>query len=374
MSQSSKPTLDEMLAAVQTAAALPEAEARCLPGMVYTNPDFFDYEVETFLGKEWHCLGRADEIPKPGNFFTAQLLNEPLIVVRGDEGEIVVLSNVCRHRGMKVAEGKGSKKTFVCPYHAWQYDRAGVLVHAPHMEARTAELENCSLPSFASEVWNGFIYVNLAENPEPLAPRLKKLDELLANYEPEDMRVVGSFEEEWRTNWKCLIENFSESYHLSVVHPRTLRPYTPTEMSRKSLSDDSFTAYVANYPEKTKNRGMGSPKLSAEERYRSTLFCVFPGHLASQAASLLASFSVQPIAVDRINVRWTLSAYKDELNDEEVEQRIALWHDVNREDREKLEKMQVSLGSRHAPTGPLNVPHFEGTIWDFYRYLGRQLG
>ena len=89
--------------------------------------------------------------------------------------------------------------------------------------------------------------------------------------------------------------------------------------------------------------------------------------------SLLVSLSIQPLAVDRIRVRWTMSAYGDELTQDELETRIALWHEVNREDREKLEKMQRALSSRHAPSGPLAPRDYEGTIWDFYRYLGRQL-
>ena len=187
------------------------------------------------------------------------------------------------------------------------------------------------------------------------------------------MRIVHTFEEEWRTNWKCLVENFMEAYHLSVVHPETLHPYTPTGLSRKSMSDDAFTSYCANHPDTVGPRGVGAPGLSEEERRRSTLFCLFPAQIASQAATLLVSFSIQPLAVDRIRVRWTMSTFGDELTQDELEGRVALWHEVNREDREKLERMQRALASRHAPSGPLAPRDYEGTIWDFYRYLGRQL-
>lgn len=164
-----------------------------------------------------------------------------------------------------------------------------------------------------------------------------------------------------------------EAYHLSVVHPGTLHPYTPTGLSRKALSDDSFTSYCANYPDAAGNRGQGAPGLSEEERKRSTLFCLFPAQIASQAATLLVALSIQPLAVDQIKVRWTMSTYADELSDEDIQARLALWNEVNREDREKLERMQRGLASRHAPSGPLSPPDFEGTIWDFYRYLARQI-
>ena len=186
------------------------------------------------------------------------------------------------------------------------------------------------------------------------------------------MRFVDVVEEEWRTNWKCLIENFMEAYHLSVVHPETLHPYTPTSLSRKAMSDDAFTSYCANYPQEIEARGVGAPGLTPEERHRSTLFCVFPAQLASQSATLLVSLAVQPVAVDLIKVRWTLSTYETELRNDVLAQRVALWKEVNREDRVKLERMQVALSSRHAPSGPLAPKDYEGTIWDFYRYLARR--
>lgn len=372
MANAASSNLAAMTETLRAVAALPEQDARCLPGRFYTDPDYFRYEVETFLSKEWHCLGRADEIPNPGDYFTTQLFDEPLLVVRGDDGAVRVLSNVCRHRGMLLAENSGSARRFVCSYHAWSYGRAGDLINAPRMRDKGVTEKTCSLPAFRSEIWNGFIYANLDPDAAPLTPRLGQLETLLAPYETAGMRIVRSVEEEWRTNWKCLVENFMEAYHLSVVHPETLHPYTPTGLSRKSMSDDAFTAYCANYPDTAESRGIGAPGLSGEERRRSTLFCLFPTQIASQAATLLVSLSIQPLAVDRIRVRWTMSTYGEELTQDELESRISLWNEVNREDREKLEKMQRALASRHAPSGPLAPRDYEGTIWDFYRYLGRQ--
>ncbi|WP_425407228.1 aromatic ring-hydroxylating oxygenase subunit alpha [Hwanghaeella sp.] len=359
---------------LQETASLPETQAQSLPGVFYTDPDFFRYEVDRFLSKEWHCLGRADEIPNPGDYFTTKLFDEPLLIAHGEDGIIRVLSNLCRHRGMQLAQGAGATRRFVCPYHAWSYNPSGQLRNAPMMREKGVTGANCRLPEFRSEIWNGFIYANLDDEAAPLSPRLAGLEQLLGRYETAKMRFVRAFEEEWQTNWKCLFENFMEAYHLSVVHPDTLHPYTPTGLSRKSMSDDAFTAYCANYPETAAPRGAGAPGLTEEERRRSTLFGVFPTHIASQAATLLASFSIQPLTVDRIRVRWTLSTYEDHLTQDELEQRIDLWNEVNREDREKLERMQTGLSSRHATSGPLGPKDLEGTIWDFQRYLSRKMG
>jgi phenylpropionate dioxygenase-like ring-hydroxylating dioxygenase large terminal subunit len=366
--------IDTMKAQLREVAALSDAAARSLPGRFYTDPDFFRHEVETILKREWFCLGRADEIPQAGDYLTANLFEEPLLVTRGDDGAVHVLSNVCRHRGMLLAEGRGNTRLFACPYHAWSYDRAGILVSAPRMKEKGVGAGSCRLPEFRAEIWNGFIYVNLDDEAAPLAPRLGGLDALLARYGTAEMRFVGAFEEVWHTNWKCLVENFMEAYHLSVVHPETIHPYSPTSLSRKSMADDAFTSYSGNYPDTAASRGQGAPGLSDAERRRSTLFLVFPTQVASQAATLLASYAIQPLAVDRIHVRWTLSTYGDQLTADELEERIALWQEINREDREKLEKMQRALSSRHALSGPLAPADFEGTISDFHRYLARRIG
>ena len=365
--------INEMNETLRQVAALPEHQAQCLPGRFYTDPDYFRYEVETFLAKQWHCLGRVDEIPNPGDYFVTKLFAEPLLVARGNDDQVRVMSNLCRHRGMPLVEGSGSTRRFVCSYHAWTYGRAGELINAPRMQDKGVSEKNCSLPTFRCELWNGFIYVNLDDKAEPLALRLGHLGKLLENYRTSEMRIVRTFEEEWNTNWKCLVENFMEAYHLSIVHPETLHPYTPTGLSRKSMADDSFTSYCANYPETATLRGSGAPELTEDERRRSTLFNLFPAQIASQAATLLVSFSIKPLAVDRIRVRWTMSTYGNELTQDELEERIALWFEVNLEDREKLEKMQRALASRHAPSGHLAPRDYEGTIWDFYRYLGRQI-
>ncbi len=366
------PDLDHMRAELARVARLTESEAQCLPGHFYTDPSYFAHEVDEVLEREWHCLGRSDEVPEAGSYFVTTLLQESLLVVRGEDGNVRVLSNLCRHRGMPIAQNSGKVQWFVCPYHGWTYDDQGVLANAPRMRDKGVTSATCRLPELRSEVWNGFVYVNLDPEATPLAPRVQKLETLLRNYRTQDMRIVHVGEEDWRTNWKCLVENFMEAYHLSVVHPETLHPYTPTGLSRKSLADQAFTSYCANYPNNIPSRGTGAVGLTSDERKRSTLFCVFPTQVVSQAASMLVSFSLQPVAVDRVHVRWTVSVYGDDLKPEVIEQRIALWNEVNREDREKLESMQKALCSRFAPSGPLAPTDLEGTIWDFYRYLARR--
>ncbi len=357
---------------LQEIAALPADRPMGMPGAFYTCPAQFEHEKRTVLHQGWHCLGRTDEVPEPGDFFAAQLLHEPLIVLRGDDHKIRVLANVCRHRGMPLAQGSGNVKRLVCSYHAWMYGRDGQLLRATRMENAGFDASSCRLHSHHVQIWNGFIYCSIAANPAPFGQGDEALDTLLAPYETGAFRLVHVAEENWRTNWKCLVENFMEGYHLSVVHPSTLHGYTPTGLATKSASGQSFTSYCANYPDSAPARGTGAPGLTAKERARSTLFARFPTQVASQAASLLVSLSIFPLAVDLIRVKWTMSVYGDDLNDETISDRIRLWEEVNREDREKLERMQEALNSEHATAGPLAGEDFEGTVRDFQIWLARQ--
>lgn len=358
---------------LRTVAGLPPDRAHGMPGAFYTDPDWFARECRGVLRSGWHCLGRADEVPEPGDYFAIQLLNEPLLVVRGDDGAVRVLSNICRHRGLPLAEGRGSAKRFVCAYHAWTYGRDGALLRAPRMENAGFDAATCRLPAFPVEEWRGFLYTCLSDNP----PRFEEpdLDDLVAEYRPGTYHLVHVAEEDWHTNWKCLVENFMEGYHLSVVHPQTLHGYTPTGLARKGPDGASFTSYFANYPRDIPPRGTGAAGLSEAARHRSTLFARFPCQVASLAASLLVSLTLLPRGPNLTRVKWTMSVHGDDLAPDAIAERVTLWEEVNREDREKLERLQQALGSAHAGGGPLAGDDYEGTVRDFLRWVaGVSLG
>ncbi|MGD1924862.1 MAG: aromatic ring-hydroxylating dioxygenase subunit alpha [Paracoccaceae bacterium] len=353
--------------------AVSAAQPTSLHGALYTSESFFQHERLSTLAQGWHCLGRADEIPMPGDFLTATILDEPLIAVRGTDEQIRVLSNLCRHRNMPLVQGRGQTKRFLCPYHAWSYRLDGRLLRAPHMDQESFAPETCRLPEFQSTVWNGFLWIRLDDPAAPFETGLEDLNTLISPFEPGRYEIVHAEEEIWRCNWKSLVENFMEGYHLSVVPQTKLRGCAPAELSRTGPSGPAFTSYIANYPESIASRGQGAPGLSDHQRHSSTLFCVYPGMVASISANLLVALMLRPIDPDQVLVRWTMSIYPEECDDDLIAQRIALWQEVNREDREKLELMQKGFRSRHAIAGPLAGDDLEGTIHDFHQYLARKL-
>ncbi len=342
-----------------------------LPPEFYISTTWLEHETEELLRREWLCLGRVEEVANPGDYFTLEVLGEPLLVVRDKGNTVRVLSNVCRHRSMQVAEGSGQARSFVCPYHAWTYQLDGELSRTPLMEG--VDKKSCSLPKLHTEIWQGFVYVNLDGKAEPLAPRLGGLDEVLRNYHTDEMHHVFSIEEVWDANWKCLIENFMEGYHLSMVHPQTLGGRTPTKLCEKFKGGVGYSGYRANYPETAPYRGKCHPDLSDRERNCSTLFCVYPTQLTSQASDILVYMCLQPAGTDQVRIRWGVSLYDADLQEVEIQARIALWQLINAEDKAKLAKVQVALKSKYAVAGPLAPDDFEGTIRDFHGYLADKL-
>ena len=145
-------------------------EARTMPPSFYTSETFLELEKEQIFRREWICLGHVGEIPNPGDFFTTELVDEQILVSRAEGGEIYILSNVCRHRGNLVeTEKKGNRRSFVCKYHGWTYDKDGRLKTAPFMhKAKIFDEEKCRLPQLKKEIWNNFLFVNLDGKAEPL--------------------------------------------------------------------------------------------------------------------------------------------------------------------------------------------------------------
>ena len=126
--------LDIILSELARVAGLPMEQATTIPAQAYTSEAFLALELEEIFAKEWVCVGRLEEVAEPGDYLVTQLAGESLLIVRGDDKRVRVLSNVCRHRWTQVANGKGNATRFVCPYHAWTYDREGRLVHTRYME------------------------------------------------------------------------------------------------------------------------------------------------------------------------------------------------------------------------------------------------
>jgi len=213
----------------------PLEKAYTLPPDAYRLSRVFEVEKETVFYREWICIARAEQLPEPGDFILADVIDQPVIVARQNDGELRAMSAVCPHRGMPVVTENGKAMQFQCPYHLWKFRLDGKLISAPMMEG-VDELKDCDLAAIRVCKWEGFIFVNLDASAAPLNDRLAELNKIVGAYKMSDMRIVHSehFDSPW--NWKVLLENFMEAYHHIGPHRESLQGDYPAKDSYVSGS------------------------------------------------------------------------------------------------------------------------------------------
>lgn len=264
----------------------PLDRAETLPPACYTDAGFYEFEKEALFNHEWLCVGREDWVAEPGDYFTTQIVGEPIVVARGRDGVVRAMSAVCQHRAMLVAEGKGNQRGFVCPYHHWVYGLDGKLVNAPAMD-RTCDFhkQDVRLPEFKLETWLGFLFINFDPEAPPLAPRLTQVADAVAGYDLATASTVQTLTGQFAWNWKVMFENNNDGYHASKLHRGPLHDFVPSELATfpdSSPGDAGFLRYNGTtHPDASFNPTQKAvlpifPKLTEADRGRMTFANVPP--------------------------------------------------------------------------------------------------
>ena len=198
--------------------------ASTLTSRYYTDPAVLVRENERIFGRIWQLAGHAAQVAEPGQYFTTTIGGEPVLVVRGSDGVLRSMSNVCRHRAGPIAKGEGKRPVLQCGYHGWTYSLDGRLRTTPEFEGVAAfDRAACTLPQFQAAIWNELVFVNLDPEAEPLHDFL---GELLTDMPPHDysgFRLARRKVWELDCNWKVYVDNYLEGYHIPIVHPGLFR-------------------------------------------------------------------------------------------------------------------------------------------------------
>ena len=376
------------------------ADAVGLPPSVYSDPDFYRFELEAVFGSAWLCVGRTEQIPNVGDYLAVTRAGEPLIVVRVADSKIRAMSAVCRHRGMCLTSDtnhseddmldpprfvSGTAKNFRCPYHYWVYDLEGQLIGAPEMTRTTGfDTKSVRLPSLAVELWQGFIFVNLSPDPAPLAPKLQKLEQALTNYKLDQLTTVDpAVIPDVPFNWKIMIENFMEMYHNSRLHqgihdwaPSSGASYANFEpgdgamfgFNRTLEPDGGFNpTFKALFPV--------LPGTTIDERQQVVFALVPPSLLIGIQSDSAFWFVVDPTGPTshELSMAYLLpeSTVRLPLFDQLLEAAIAGVANFNRQDMPTNIAVQRGMQSRFAPRGRYSwqegvLPQFNSWLVDRY--------
>ncbi len=192
----------------------------------YVDREYMEREWKHIWRKSWLLAGLESDVKKPGDYFVFDMAREQILVTRTKSGAVQGYYNVCQHRGNRlVSNERGHASAFRCAYHAWTYDTDGALKVVPYENrfANGVSREERPLRKVHTDVWDGFVFVSLAENPEPLLDFLGPVVDQLAPYEFRNMVLVEDQTVNHRCNWKAVVDNFSELYHVDFLHPQHKR-------------------------------------------------------------------------------------------------------------------------------------------------------
>lgn len=185
----------------------------------YTSPEFLERERKQVFRKTWIVAARESDVARPGNCFPVDEMGESLLLVRGDDGTVRTFRNTCRHRGTRLLSSKCRTPRIMCPYHNWTYSLDGRLVGVPGMEGFT-DLDKSTRGLFPirTECWGGFVWITFNPDAGPVDEYLGALADQLEPYRLTEMRPL--FRKSWTLscNWKAVLDQATESYHLRAVH------------------------------------------------------------------------------------------------------------------------------------------------------------
>jgi len=225
---------------IEIAARRAPATPLPLGGERYTSRAFMEAEWENVFTKTWLIAVRADELPEPGDFMVEEIGRESILIVRQDDGAIKAFYNVCQHRGNKlVLTPEGSMPSFTCPYHSWRFEIDGRCTYAQDPEDFPGgdPCPRASLVEVRSEQFAGFVWINMDPDCAPLRDSLGPIWDGWQAYPLETMTRVQALTVRMPCNWKLLMDNFHETYHLPTAHPEGI------EYAEDSYQETALTLF-----------------------------------------------------------------------------------------------------------------------------------
>ncbi len=361
-------TIDELIAAHAPGHALDQA--------FYVDDAVFARDIDLLLGR-WTCVGHASEISGPGDYFVTTLGLESAIIVRGADGEVRALNNVCRHRGSRLCvEPRGNAAMLTCPYHAWTYHLDGRLRAAREMPP-DFDPTGFDLTPLRVVVIAGLILISFGDAPPALDAVRAALGALDARYGWATAKIAARKTYTVAANWKLVMENYHECYHCAVAHPEfsvhhlLSRPKGRDNRSGDDLevwgpdADGREVARLIHSPLAEGSRtgsedgGLVAPVMDARGADEGD--CVFAeaGFLSAFLAyvdhGVLYRFIPRATLDTDMEVIWMVRGDAHEGRDYDVEALTWLWDVTSLADKRIIEMNQAGVRSRTYRPGPYSL-------------------
>jgi choline monooxygenase len=329
--------------------------ASTIPSRYYTDPAVLDDENRDLFARTWQLAGRAGQVAEAGQFFTTTVAGEPSLIVRGNDGELRALSNVCRHRAGPVAYGEGKRPVLQCRYHGWTYGLDGRLLTTPEMEGiQGFDRANVCLPQFRVETWNELVFVAIREGAPPFADFIGGMAHDLARRDYRGYRLAARKDWELDCNWKVYVDNYLEGYHIPIVHPSLFReldyPNYRTE-TKRFLS-------IQHAPLRRPERIRGGEDVQYFWLFPNLMLNVYPDNFSTNL--------IVPLGPHRTRTIFEWYFRDPDSVRERIRDTIAFSDEIQLEDIQICEAVQRGLrsstyeGGRYSPVRENGVHHFHG--------------
>jgi choline monooxygenase len=360
--------LEQLLCAFD--ADRPLARARTIPSAWYHDAEIYDLERRKVFGNSWQLVARADQLTQPGNFVTADIADEPILVVRDDQGTLRAFHNVCRHRAAQVInlpEGKLTKLR--CRYHGWTYDLQGRLRGTPEFDGvQEFCKEEEGLVSLAVVAWGPFVFVHEGTPALSLEEFLAPFPEKSLGLGLEKLRFVARREYDIACNWKVFVDNYQDGgYHVNTVHPGLAGALDYAHYRTENFPHAS----VQISPIKPAGDAtVGKVRTGSHAYY----WWLFPNLMINIYQGIMDTNLVLPLGTDRCRVLFDFyfADTEGEANQKFIADSIAVAHQVQLEDLGVCAEVQKGLHSKSYDTGRFSVKRESGA-YHFHQLLAKWL-
>jgi glycine betaine catabolism A len=351
--------------------------ARTLPQRYYLDAAILDDEWRRLFTQRWLCIGRAAQLAAPGSFIVANIGAESVIVVRDRKSpsRLHAHFNVCRHRGTRIctqATGEFAE-TIQCPYHAWTYALDGTLLRAPTMQdVADFDRTKYALVAVAVAEWEGFVFVNLAAEPEPFAEFFAPVWQRFQRYNLSELKTVRRIEYDVQANWKLILQNYNECLHCPTIHPMLAKVLPFTSGANDLIEGPFLGGFMEIAPPNESATVTGRRcgplvgDLAGEELHRAYYYSLFPNMMLSLHPDYVVTYMVWPVTATTTHIvsDWLFHPRAIADGGFDPSGAIEFWDVTNRQDWEICEQSQLGIASRAYQPGPYSPRESIPAAWD----------
>jgi choline monooxygenase len=346
------------------------ARASTLAASLYVSPATYELEKTRLFSATWQLVGHVHQASNPGDYFTFDLIGEPLLIARGEDGVLRAFYNVCRHRAGNPATGCGNRKLFRCGYHGWTYRLDGALLVTPEFDGvEDFDPSEFGLAPVHVEEWFNLIFVNLDPDAFPLSESLGDLTSQAEKFDFRNMKFSERRTYEMNCNWKTYIDNYLEGYHLPSVHPSLNR-----EINYNSYTVEPYPHYIRQWsPIRGAQSGDATPRRyqQASDDLTADYFWIFPNWMLNCYPDNISLNIILPLGPERTRAIFEWYLPEKDLGSEAARKALAFSDEIQIEDAAICEIVQKNLRSRSYHSGRYSVKQEKGVhaFHQMYREL-----